>query len=280
MVIKPGTYVGERALYNIHDALVSDCVFEDGESPLKECSDLIVKNSEFRWKYPMWYSKNIECENIKILETARSGIWYTDNIKIKNSILEAPKYFRRCKNVTLENIDLVHGFETFWHTNGIRLINVKSKGDYFCMNSENIEIDNLYLDGNYAFDGAKNVVIKNSILNSKDSFWNTENVTVIGCKIVGEYLAWNSKNVTFIDCQIESNQGLCYIEKLTLKNTELNYTDLCFELCKDIDAEVVSHVISIKNPISGRIKVKSVGEIILDKNMIDPNNTEIIVENE
>ena len=279
-VIKPGTYVGERALYNIHEALISDCVFEDGESPLKECSDLEVKNTEFRWKYPMWYSKNIICENIKILETARSGIWYTKNILIKDSILEAPKYFRRCEGVTLININLVHGFEMFWHSKDIKLINVKSKGDYFCMNSENIEIDNLYLDGNYAFDGAKNIVIKNSILNSKDSFWNTENITIINCKIVGEYLAWNSKNVTLIDCVIESNQGLCYIEKLTLKNTELNYTDLCFELCKDIDAEVTSHVISIKNPISGHIKVKSVGDIILDKEMIDPSKTLIEVENE
>ena len=279
-VIKPGTYVGERALYNIHDSLISECVFEDGESPLKECSNLEVKNTEFRWKYPMWYSKNIVCENIKILETARSGIWYTKNILIKDSILEAPKYFRRCENVYLENINLVHGFEMFWHSKGIKLKDVKSKGDYFCMEGEDIEIDNLYLDGNYAFDGAKNIVIKNSILNSKDSFWNTENVTIINCKIVGEYLAWNSKNVTLIDCVVESNQGLCYIDKLTLKNTELNYTDLCFELCKDIDAEVTSHVISIKNPISGHIKVKSVGEIILDKEMIDPSKTVIEVENE
>ena len=280
MNIKPGTYVGERALYHIKDAVISDCIFEDGESPLKECKNLKVTNTEFRWKYPMWYSSNIYCENIKILETARSGIWYTKNIVIKNSILEAPKYFRRCVNVTLENIDLVHGLEMFWHSNGIKLTNVKSKGDYFCMDSENIEIDNLYLDGNYAFDGAKNIIIRNSILNSKDSFWNTENVTIINCKIVGEYLAWNSKNVTFINCELESNQGLCYIDKLTLKNTQLNYTDLCFELCSNIDAEITSHVISIKNPISGRIKVKSVGEIILDEEMIDPSKTEIVVEHD
>ena len=278
--IKPGTYVGERALYNIHNALIEDSIFEDGESPLKECSDLVVKNCEFRWKYPMWYSKNIECEDIKILETARSGIWYTKNISIKNSILEAPKFFRKCENVTLENIDLIHGQETFWGSKGIKLKNIKSKGDYLCFNSQDIEIDGLYLDGNYAFDGAKNVIIRNSCLHSKDSFWNTENVTVINTKIVGEYLAWNSKNITFIDCVIESNQGLCYIDKLTLKNTELNYTDLCFELCSNIDAEVTSHVISIKNPISGKIKVKSVDKIILDKEMIDPDKTKIIVENE
>ena len=278
--IKQGTYVGERALYNIHEKEIDGCIFEDGESPLKECSDLVVKNTEFRWKYPMWYSKNIRCENIKILETARSGIWYTKNIVIKDSILDGPKYFRRCKNVEIYNCDLMHGQEMFWGTDGIKIKNMKAKGDYLCMNSSNVEIDGLYLEGNYAFDGAKNVTIKNSILNSKDSFWNTKNVKCINCKIVGEYLGWNSENLTLIDCEIESNQGLCYIDNLVLKNTSLNYTDLCFELCSNIDAEVTSHVISIKNPISGKIRVRSVGELILDKNMIDPSETKIEIENE
>lgn len=276
--IKPGTYVGERALYNISYVNIEDSIFEDGESPLKECHNLTVKNTEFRWKYPLWYCENIYCENIRILETARSGIWYTKNITIENSFLDAPKYFRRCDGVTLNNVDLMHGQEIFWGSKNIVIKNMKAKGDYFAMNVDTIEVDNLYLDGNYAFDGAKNVIIRNSILNSKDSFWNTENVTVYDSKIIGEYLAWNSKNVTFINCEVESNQGLCYIDKLTIRNTSLNYTDLCFELCSNIDAEVTSHVISIKNPISGKIRVKSVGEIILDERMIDPKKTEIIVD--
>ena len=278
--LKPSTYTGERACYNIHNFLVKDCIFEDGESPLKECSDLEVINTEFRWKYPLWYSTNVVCSNIKTLITARSGIWYTKNLVIKDSLLEAPKFFRRCENVTLENVELPNAQETFWKTKKIVLKNVKAVGDYFCFNCEDVVVDHLELDGNYAFDGAKNVKITNSKLNSKDSFWNVENLVVENCKIVGEYLAWNSKNITFINCEIESNQGLCYIDELVLKNCALNNTDLCFELCSNIDAEVNSYVMSIKNPISGRIKVKSVGEIILHKEMIDPSKTEIIVEDE
>ena len=278
--IKPDTYVGERALYHISDFLIENCIFEEGESPLKECKNLEVRNTEFRWKYPMWYSENILCENIKILESARSGVWYTKNITIKDSIMECPKFFRRCEGVTLVNTDLPHALETFWGTKDIVIKDVRAKGDYFCFRCENVEVDNLYLDGNYAFDSCKDVVIRNSILNSKDSFWNVENALIINCRIIGEYLGWNSKNLTFIDCTIESNQGLCYIDKLVLKNTRLDNTDLCFELCSNIDAEVTSHVLSIKNPISGKIKVKSVGEIILDKEMIDPSKTEIVVEDE
>ena len=279
-VFKQGLYTGERALYDTHEADIIDSTFDDGESPLKECSHLEVTDTEFRWKYPLWYGEHITCKNIHTLVTARSGIWYTKHLRISDSLLEGPKYFRRCEDVTLENVELPNAQETFWKCDKVTLRNVKAKGDYFCFNCENVFVDHLELDGNYAFDGAKNVRITNSVLNSKDSFWNTKNLTVTNCKIIGEYLAWNSKNVTLINCEIESNQGLCYIDRLVLKNCSLNNTDLCFELCKDIDAEVNSHVISIKNPISGKIRVKSVGEIILHKEMIDPSRTVIVVENE
>lgn len=278
--LKPDTYTGERACYNIHSFIVKDCIFEDGESPLKECSLLEVKDTEFRWKYPLWYGENISCDNIHTLVTARSGIWYTNHLRITNSLLEGPKYFRRCEDVSLENVNIVNAEETFWKCKNIKLKNVKAKGNYFCFNCEDVEIDHLELDGNYAFDGAKNVKITNSVLMSKDSFWNVENLVIENCKIVGEYLAWNSKNITFINCELESNQGFCYIDGITVKNCSLDNTDLCFELCKNVDASINSYVISIKNPISGKIKVKSVGEIILDKNMIDPSKTIIEVENE
>ena len=53
-VFKQGLYTGERALYDTHDAEIIDSTFDDGESPLKECSDLVVKHSIFKWKYPLW----------------------------------------------------------------------------------------------------------------------------------------------------------------------------------------------------------------------------------
>ena len=45
-----------------------------------------------------------------------------------------------------------------------------AKGDYFGMNSENIEIDGLNLSENYCFDGGKNITVRNSKLVSKDAF--------------------------------------------------------------------------------------------------------------
>ena len=271
-----GRYTGERALFMSKNAHFFSCVFEDGESPLKESRNLEIHNSEFRWKYPLWYCNDIKCYQVTLKETARSGIWYTNNIEIHDSLIEAPKTFRRASKINLINTDMPNAAETFWSCKEITIDHVNAKGDYFGMNSEDINITDLHLDGNYCFDGAKNIVIRNSTLNSKDSFWNCENVTIINCAINGEYLAWNSKNVTFINCKISSHQGLCYMENVKLLNCQLIDTDLCFEFCKGIDAQITTVVDSIKNPISGLITVKGIKELILDDRIIDPKQTQII----
>ena len=269
---------GERAAYNTHDAKFYDTTFADGESPLKESSEIELYNCIFKWKYPLWYSKNIKVFNTTWLDTARSGIWYTDNIYIKDSFIEAPKQFRRSSNITIENTMIPNAEEFLWTCKNVTLKNVQAKGNYFLMNSENIKIDNFTLSGNYAFDGAKNIEIHNARLNSKDSFWNCENVTIYDSTIIGEYLGWNSKNITLINCTIDSNQGMCYMDGIKMINCKLLNTDLSFELCKDVDAIIQSKIDSVKNPINGRIEAKGIGEIILDEKMIDPKKTTIVIK--
>lgn len=78
-----------------------------------------------------------------------------------------------------------------------------------------------------------------------------------------------------INCTIESDQGLCYIDGLKMINCKLLRTDLAFEYCSNIDAEITTNVMSIKNPISGSIKVKSVDKLIFDDPEIDKNKTTI-----
>ena len=275
---KDKTYKDERSLFASKDAVIEHCVFEDGESPLKESSNIKVYKSTFRWKYPLWYCTDVVLENSLLEETARSGIWYTKNIKVINCTIDAPKTFRRAENILLDNVTMLNAKESMWGCKGITICNSKVKGDYFGMNSENIEVNNLELDGNYLFDGAKNIVVRNSILNSKDSFWNTENVTVINCRIIGEYLGWNSKNITFINCYIESHQGLCYMENVKLVNCGLRNSDLCFEYCSNIDADIVTEIDSVKNPYSGRISSVGIKELIMDEKFIDKSKTEIVIK--
>ena len=270
--------VGERAAYNTHDAVFYDTTFADGESPLKESSDIELYNCIFKWKYPLWYCKNVKVFNTTWLDTARSGIWYTDNIYIKDSNISAPKQFRRSKNIKIENSAIPNAEEFLWSCENITLKNVSAKGNYFGMNSCNIKIENFVLTGNYAFDGAKNIEVRNAKMDSKDSFWNCENVTIYDSVIIGEYFGWNSKNITLINCTIDSNQGMCYIDGIKMINCKLLNTDLSFELCKDVDAIINSNIESVKNPINGRIEANNIKEIILDESMIDPKKTTIIIK--
>lgn len=274
-LIKQQMLIGERALFNSKDLQVSYSTFADGESPLKESQDIKIDHSMFKWKYPLWYCKNIVVKDCTLFEMARSGIWYTENIAIKDTIIEAPKTFRRAKGITLENVNMPNAGETLWNCDEIFFKNVTAKGDYFGMNSTNIKIDGFQLSGNYCFDGGKNIEIRNAKMLSKDAFWNCENVTVYDSFISGEYLGWNSKNLTFVNCTIESLQGLCYIDNLVMKNCRLLNTTLAFEY-STVDVQINSIIDSVMNPSGGVILAEGINELIMDETKIDPEKTQII----
>ena len=269
-------FAGERCLFMSRDLSIVDTVFEDGESPLKESENIALANSTFKWKYPLWYCKDITVKNCTLTSTARAGIWYTHNISMFECDIPAPKTFRRSTNIKLENVRLPNAQETLWACKKVTMKNITAQGDYICMNCEDMEIDNFDLIGNYAFDGAKNITIRNSKLMTKDAFWNSENVTVVNSVIKGEYLGWNSKNLTLIDCTLESLQGLCYIENLVLKNCRLVNTTLAFEY-STVDAEIDGGVDSVLNPSGGRICADFIGELTIEKDKVDPEKTRIIL---
>ncbi len=277
--IRQQTLTGERALFQGENLRITDCVFMDGESPLKESRDIELNGSLFRWKYPLWYSSNIVAKNCTWFETARAGVWYTDNIEVEDAVIEAPKNFRRCRGVALKNVSFPNAAETLWNCENVRIKNVVAKGDYFAMNCQDMELDGFTLTGNYCFDGAKNVEIRNARLLSKDAFWNTENVTVYDSFISGEYLGWNAKNLTLINCTVESLQGMCYIDNLVMKDCKLINTTLAFEY-SSVDVQIDGKIDSVMNPASGIIRAEYIDSLIMEKDKIDPQKTKIICKNQ
>lgn len=265
----------ERALFKSSNLMIRDTIFEVGESPLKESHDYEVHNCMFKWFYPLWYGKNVLAKDCKFFVGARAAVWYTDDVVVENAMVEAPKTFRRCHNLTMKNVDFYNAEETLWHCDGVKLENVSARGDYFAMNTDNLYIDNLRLDGKYSFDGCKNLEIHNSNLISKDSFWNSENVTVYDSYIAAEYLGWNAKNLTFINCTIESEQGLCYVDNLVMKNCKFINTTLAFEY-SSVDVEITGKIDSIMNPTSGTITVDKIGTLIIQDDKVDASKTKII----
>jgi hypothetical protein len=275
--IKEQLLTGERALFKAKNLTIEKSVFADGESPLKESHNINLKDDIFRWKYPLWYAMDIQAEHITLVDSARSGIWYTSDITITNSLIQAPKAFRRSKHINLTNVELPNAEETLWNCKNITLNHVHAVGNYFAMNSKIIQASDFSISGNYAFDGCEDVEIQQATIISKDAFWNCHNVTVRDSTIIGEYLGWNSENVTFINCTIESNQGLCYMKNVTLENCNLLNTDLAFEY-STVAADIKTSIVSVKNPISGVIVADAIGNIIFDDPEINDAATTIILK--
>ncbi len=273
--IKEQLLTGERALFQARDAHISYCTFDAGESPLKESRDLAIDHTLFKWKYPLWYSKNVTLQDCSLFDMARAGIWYTEHITVERTVIEAPKNFRRAKQIILRDVDMPNAAETLWNCEDIQMEQVSARGDYFAMNCKDVVARNFTLVGNYSFDGCSNVEIHDSRLLSKDAFWNAEHVTVYNSFISGEYLGWNSRDITLVDCVIESLQGMCYIDNLVMKNCRLLNTSLAFEYSQ-ADVEILGNVDSVFNPKEGIIRADRIGELILDGRKVKIDQTQIV----
>ena len=265
----------ERALFGASDISLNGCVFDTGESPLKESKNIRVSQSLFRYKYPFWYCKNVELDRVTFFEMARAGVWYTENFTMKNSIVEAPKNFRRCRDITLSNLMMPHAGETLWNCEDVKLDRIKANGAYFAMGCKNVWAKRVDLIGDYSFDGAENLHVEDSHLASKDAFWNTKNATIKNSFITGEYLGWNAKDLTLIDCTVESLQGMCYVDNLVMKNCRLINTNLAFEYSV-VDADLKGSVDSVFNPKRGVIRADHIEHLVIQDGAVDPGDTRII----
>lgn len=258
-------YDEERALYNQKDTQLVNCVFAgpaDGESALKEARNVSLTGCDFSLRYPLWHVEGFSLDNCSMDEKTRAAIWYAKNGKIQNSNLGGIKALRECQNIAIRD-SKIHSLEFGWKCDGVSLEDTQIHAEYLFLDSRNIRLDRVQMSGKYSFQYVENLEIVDSVLDTKDAFWHAKNVTIKDSVIKGEYLAWYSENLTFIDCTIKGTQPLCYCKGLKLINCRMEDCDLAFER-SDVEATILTPVISIKNPLSGSIKVPSVGEIIRD----------------
>lgn len=262
---------GERPLFASHRLELENVTIHTGESALKCCSDIIARHCRFEGKYPFWHVKGFEIMDCLFTPGARAALWYSQDLVMRDTLVEAPKMFREMKGIDLENVRIPDAQETLWHCTDVRLRDVEVKNaDYLFMHSADIDIDRYHQEGNYSFQYCRNVTIRNAEIHSKDAFWGTENVTVEDSSLDGEYLGWHSRGLKLVRCHISGTQPLCYCKDLTLINcTFADDADLAFE-DSDVRATICSPVRSIKNPRSGYIRCGKIGELIIDKNILPP----------
>lgn len=254
----------ERALYGSRGVWLDRCSFdgeEDGESALKESSDVLVQNTFCNLRYPFWHDDRLIIENCEMTPLCRAALWYSNDVTVRNSKLHGIKALRECHNVTVENSDIVSA-EFGWSVSNLKMKHSSAEGEYFMLRLRDFQLEDVRFKGKYSFQYSENGVLKHCELDTKDAFWHSKNVMVEDCTVRGEYLAWYAENLTMIRCRIIGTQPFCYCKNLKLIDCEMIDADLAFEK-SDVEATVKTPVISIKNPASGTVRVPAVRELIL-----------------
>ena len=265
-LIEKKTFDEERALYGSVGVTGKDCRFDgpaDGESAFKECRDIDVQDCYFNLRYPFWHDQGLRLVGSELTPLCRAALWYTDNAVIEDSRLHGIKALRECGDVRMSGCDVI-STEFGWFTRGIEMTGCAVQGEYFMLRSRDLKMNDVRLKGKYSFQYIENAEFDGCRFDTKDAFWHAKNVTVRNSTVKGEYLAWYCENVTFENCTIIGTQPLCYCKGLKLVNCRMEETDLSFERSQ-VETTILNPVVSIKNPLSGTIRVPAVGEIIRDE---------------
>lgn len=272
------TYDEERALYGINGASITDCSFDgpaDGESALKETSNITVERCYFNLRYPFWHTKSAIIRDITMTEGCRAALWYDEDITMENCKMNGIKALRECHGKIFLDGCEIHSPEFSWRCSDVKIKHSTLESEYPFFECKDMEVDELTMTGKYSFQYVENAIIRNSNLDTKDAFWHSKNVTVEDSVVRGEYLGWYSENLKLVRCKIIGTQPLCYCKGLVLEDCTMEQTDLSFEN-SEVYAVVSGKIDSVKNPICGEITADAIGEIILEADRIDPSKTKIV----
>ncbi len=259
----------ERALYHLTDAEVSHCVFAgpaDGESALKECRGVMVRDCSFSLRYPLWHAEGYALIDSRMDEKTRAPIWYAKDGRIENCRIEGIKCLRECDNTQIIGSRIVSP-EFGWRCRGLSITDSEIESEYFLFECRDVTVDRLRMKGKYSFQYVENMVIRDSYLDTKHPFWHSKNVRVENSTVKGEYLGWFSEGLTLVNCHIIGTQPLCYCKGLKLIDCTMEGTDLSFEY-SEVEADVKGEILSVKNPKSGYIMADAIGETVYEGSIL------------
>ncbi len=270
-IIKNKQFGGERPLFAIRNTRLENVTINEGESGIKCCSNLEIDHCHFIGKYPLWHVDGSLITNSYFEVGSRSAIWYSNDMKMQDCIIDGPKFFREMRNLELENVTINDADETFWRVQGLKVRNVTlHEGTYPFMFCKDVYVDGLESDSKYVFQYCENVEVHHAKITTKDSFWECKNVVVYDSVIDGEYLGWHSENLRLVRCHIGGEQPLCYVKGLVME--DCTFDAMCDRMFEDseVNASVIGTITNIKNPRTGHVVADSVGSITIDENILPP----------
>ena len=270
-LIKDKEFGGERPLFAVHDVHLENVTIREGESAVKKCSNIVATGCRFEGNYPFWHVHGFTIRNCYFAVGGRSALWYSDHLKMSDTVIDAPKMFREMNDIDIENVVMNDADEVFWRCQDINIRNLELHGGtYPFMFSSDIRVDGLESDSKYVFQYVKNAEIRNARITTKDAFWEVKNVTIYDSELHGEYLGWHSRNLRLVNCHISGEQPLCHAHDLVLENCTFDPScDRAFEY-STLRADIRGAITNIKNPTSGHIIVDSIGSVTIDENIEAP----------
>ena len=269
----------ERAFYGLKNAVVENCKIDgpaDGESAFKECKNIEVIDTYLNLRYPFWHDENVTITNCEMTEGCRAAFWYDKGVSIDGCKMNGIKALRECEDIQIRNTEIVSP-EFAWRSRNIKVENTKLEGEYPFFECKNMDINGLTMQGKYSFQYIENVTFKNCVFDTKDAFWHAKNITVEDSIVKGEYLAWYAENIRLVRCKISGTQPFCYVKNLVLEDCEMEGCDLSFER-STVEANIKGHIDSVKNPISGHIMADSIGDVILEDDIVEIGKCKIIIK--
>lgn len=267
---------GERPLFDTRDTHLDHVTIHEGESAIKECSNIVATNCTFEGNYPFWHVHGFTIESCHFGVGGRSALWYSDHLTMRHTTIDAPKMFREMEHIDIDDVDINDADETFWRCKHIRAKKLRLHGGtYPFMLSSDIYVDGLESDSKYVFQYVKNAEIHHADITTKDAFWEVDNVTIYDSRLNGEYLGWHSRNLRLVNCHISGEQPLCYATDLVLENCTFDPAcDRAFEY-STLHADIRGKITNIKNPTSGYIHADNIGSITLDGHIKQPGDCTI-----
>lgn len=255
----------ERALYGVDDLELDGCEFKGGKEEqraLMEASNIRANKCLFDLKYPFWRANNIKLNDVTMTEYCQAALWNTDNVFIEKSYLGGANALRVCENVKIKDSTVLSP-RFGWKNKNVEITNTKIISEYAFLDSENIKADKINFQAKHGFQHVNELSINNSVLKAKYAFWYSKNVVVTDSLLEGEYLGWYSENLTLIRCHIRGTEPLCYCKNLKLIDCTMAETNGAFEM-SEVDATVKGNIVSVKNPLKGKIVAQSITEVIND----------------
>ena len=177
-VVEKQTLDEERALYGSKGIIINDCTFDgpaDGESAVKEASDVQVNRCFFNLRYPFWHVHELAIHDSEMTALCRAALWYSDHVAVTGTKMHGIKAFRECSDVVIRDCDIASP-EFGWSVRNIEMTDSVVESEYFMMRSEDMVFKNVSLKGKYSFQYIKNAVFENCNFDTKDAFWHGENV--------------------------------------------------------------------------------------------------------